>query len=57
MPNKRDPIAVNVSAEVKEAVRKAAAADHRSMGSFVGLVLLEFLQRKGLLPQPKKATK
>ncbi len=53
--SKRDPIAVNVSAEVKEVVRKAAEADHRSMGSFVSLILMEFLQRKGLLPPPKKS--
>jgi hypothetical protein len=53
--SKKEAIAIIVPRETKEAVRKAAEADHRSMGSYVNLILVEFLQRKGLLPVKKVA--
>ena len=51
------PISIRVSQEVKQAAKKAAAADQRSLASLASIALVEFLQRKGLLPAPKKAAK
>jgi hypothetical protein len=52
-----EPISIRVSREIKQAAKKAAEADHRSVASLASIALVEFLQRKGLLPLPKKATK
>ena len=53
-----DQISIRVSKEVKEAARKAADDDHRSVASLTGIALVDFLRRNGKLPEPiKKAAK
>jgi hypothetical protein len=42
-------ISIRVSAEVKSAAEKAAAADNRSTASLLEKLLKDFLKKRGLL--------
>jgi hypothetical protein len=57
MLRKKIQLSIHVSREIRDATKKAADDDNRSMASLASIALVEFLQRKGLLPLPKKATK
>lgn len=46
-------IAVRMEPEIKAALEKAAAADRRSVASFVEKTLAEHLEKAGYLKKPK----
>lgn len=48
---KSTSISVRVTKEVKAAVERAAAEDHRSVASYVDRLLIEHLLNKGYLPK------
>ncbi len=52
-----EAISIRVSREVKQAAKKAAELDRRSVASLALIALTELLERRGLLPPPKKAAK
>jgi hypothetical protein len=48
-------ISVRVESGVKAAVEKAAAADRRTVASFVEKILIEHLEEHGYLKKPRKS--
>jgi predicted HicB family RNase H-like nuclease len=47
---KTKAISVRVSAEIKDALKKAAERDHRSLASLVIKILVEWLTARKLIP-------
>jgi hypothetical protein len=48
---KTKAISVRVSGEIKDALRKAAERDHRSLASLVAKILMEWLMARKLMPE------
>lgn len=48
---KTHPLGFRVEPEVKEALEKAAKADHRSVSSLIEKILVEWLKANGFLPK------
>lgn len=47
-------ISVRLAPEIRAAIEKAAADDHRPMSQWIEKVLFDRLQADGYLPAPKK---
>lgn len=48
---KTHPLGFRVEPEVKEALERAAKADHRSVSSLIEKILVEWLKANGFLPK------
>jgi hypothetical protein len=52
---KTEAISVRVYPEIKDALKREAEADHRSLASLAAKILAEWLRRRGALaPDPTK---
>jgi hypothetical protein len=51
MPKAQAQVNLRIDPQLKTAVEKAAAGDHRSLTSLIEKLLLDYLKRKGYWPK------